>query len=68
MKEKGNSVVSGVCPLSELRCPNGREAASECSMKVNNSFDPILSFSDLCILECAKEQAEKMRNRAVKDC
>ncbi len=68
MEERENFVVDGICPLSELPCPNGKKAASECRLQVYSGFDPIASFSDLCTLECAKEQAEKKRNQTAANC
>jgi hypothetical protein len=65
MKEE-LAIEEGMCPLLELPCPQGETAAFHCRLRVNGNFDPLARFSDLCILECAKEQAAKMRDRTIK--
>ncbi|NIT70658.1 hypothetical protein GWO43_07135 [candidate division KSB1 bacterium] len=60
--------VEGLCPLLELPCPSGEQSAWQCWVRVHGNFDPVSSFDDWCILECARERAEKLRNRSTKFC
>jgi hypothetical protein len=57
----GNDDLDELCPLLELPCPQGKDNALECRRQVDWRFDPLANFGHLCILECAKERAERMR-------
>ncbi len=63
---EADDFVEGMCPLLELPCPRGEEAALQCCLRVCGNFDPLASFADLCILECARTRAAKMRQTTVK--
>jgi len=56
------------CPLLDLPCPQGEEAALQCRSRVLSNFDPMASFADLCILQCAQEEEAKMRSRTIRFC
>ena len=42
-------------------CPRGKEAADECSVRVNGDFDPMIGFKDLLVMHCALYRAEQAR-------
>jgi hypothetical protein len=65
MKDKSR-IPDGTCPLNEFPCPRGKKAATQCLLQFNDNFDPMSSFADRCMLECARERAEQMRERATK--
>lgn len=56
----------GMCPLLHLPCPQGKGSALQCQLRCQSGFDPVASFSDLCMLECARERAAKMRGATIK--
>lgn len=67
MKSKKNDrSIEGMCPLSEYPCPQGKKSSTQCWLQFSDNFDPMSSFADLCMLECARERAEEMRERAAK--
>ncbi len=65
-EEKKYDFVEGVCPLLDLPCARGEEMSLNCWTRVQGSFDPVSSFGDLCIMECAKQRADKMRGTTIK--
>jgi hypothetical protein len=58
--------MEGICPFLHLPCPRGHEAASECFMRYQGDFDPMLSFRDFSILECATARTARRRGSTVK--
>ncbi|MFQ5604724.1 MAG: hypothetical protein ACE5HS_15750 [bacterium] len=58
--------VEGTCPLLNIDCPKGEEASTKCWLRVKGDFDPLSSFADQSILDCARERAEKMQNATLK--
>lgn len=65
MKDPNRS-SDGMCPLNEFPCPRGKKFSTQCWLQFNDNFDPMSSFADLCMLECARERAEQMRERSAK--
>lgn len=63
-QNSGKSSKDESCPLVDIPCPQGEEAARHCQEKVATNFDPVVSFADYFILDCARELAEK-HNREV---
>ncbi|MFQ5751822.1 MAG: hypothetical protein ACE5HI_07480 [bacterium] len=66
VEEEKDDVMTDMCPLLELPCPRGEEAALQCCLRVQSNFDPLARFGDLCILECAKERAHRIRGATIK--
>ena len=64
--KKKTAVETGDCPLLNLPCPQGENVAEECCLRVFGDFDPVRSFVDLSILECARNRAKKMSEGTVK--
>jgi hypothetical protein len=58
--------IIGTCPLLEIACPRGEEQSVQCWLRVKGDFDPLTSFLDFCILDCARTRAERMRKSTVK--
>ena len=52
----------GYCPVYDIECPAGSEAASACEMRFEADYNPLTNFRDADIEHCAiyrKEQAEQ---------
>lgn len=64
--DKNDKSAECLCPLLDLPCLQGREAALQCRDRVCGNFDPVARFADLFILQCAQERAAKMRDRTIK--
>jgi hypothetical protein len=57
-----------MCPyFTDLTCPQGKDDADACSIRVNGYFDPILDIRDLHVLECARKQAQRKNMKADSD-
>ncbi len=54
------------CPLLEIACPRGEDQSTQCWLRVKGDFDPLASFADQCVLDCARARAENMRSATVK--
>ena len=50
-----------LCPVLELECPRGGESAAECHQRFEGDFNPMHSWRDLAILQCAAERQEQFR-------
>ena len=53
-----------MCPLfPDQPCPQGKQAADECKVRVNGDYDPVTDFKDLLVMHCAlhkeNENSEK---------
>lgn len=59
--EKSNS-REGYCPVYDIECPSGSEAAASCENRFSGDYNPLTSFRDADIEHCAlfrKEQADQ---------
>lgn len=65
-KTKTVDAIEGICPLLEIPCPRGEEVSLDCWLRFKSNFDPLSSFGDLGILECARARAERMRDATIK--
>ena len=51
-----------MCPLfPEQPCPQGKEAADACAVRVNGDYDPITDFKDLLVMHCAIHKSNQSR-------
>lgn len=51
----------GFCPVYDIECPSGPEAASDCDHRFTADYNPLTSFRDADIQHCAiyrREQGE----------
>ena len=51
----------GYCPVYDIECPSGDEAAEQCEQRFAGDYNPLTSFRDAEIEHCAiyrKEQAD----------
>ncbi len=52
----------GYCPVYDIECPSGSEAAQSCENRFSGDYNPLTSFRDADIEHCAiyrKEQEEQ---------
>ncbi len=57
----------GYCPVYDIECPSGTEAAASCENRFSADYNPLTSFRDSDIQHCAiyrKEQAEQASSEA----
>jgi hypothetical protein len=63
MDTDGRSQIrKGFCPVYDIECPSGIEAAESCENRFHNDYNPLTSFRDADIEYCAlyrQEQQEK---------
>ena len=55
---------AGFCPVYDIECPSGDEAAASCEKRFQGDYNPLTSFRDADIEHCAlfrKGQAEEKR-------
>lgn len=51
-----------LCPVfKDQPCPQGKEAADACTVRVSGNYDPMNDFKDLLLLHCALYRAEQDR-------
>ncbi len=56
----------GWCPLVELPCPQGVEVAETCALRTDHNFDPVTSYIDFAIMECARFHFSTPRTSFIK--
>lgn len=52
----------GYCPVYDIECPSGTEAAAACDFRFSSDYNPLTNFRDADIEHCAifrKEQQEQ---------
>ena len=58
---------SGYCPVYDIECPSGVEAAEACDARFKADYNPLLSYRDADIEHCAiyrkQQQENKQSNR-----
>lgn len=56
----------GYCPVYNIECPTGPEAANECENRFKSDYNPLTSFRDSEIEHCAiyrmEQKAELEKN------
>ncbi len=58
------------CPVYDIECPAGSEAATSCEARFEGDYNPLTSFRDADIEHCAiyrKEQDEAQNSEASKN-
>ena len=57
----------GYCPVYDLVCPSGTEAAASCENRFSGDYNPLTSFRDADIEHCAlyrQEQQEQVDQKS----
>jgi len=52
---------SGWCPVYDIPCPQGEDAAASCEQRFQSDYNPLTTYRDADIEHCAlyrREQAE----------
>lgn len=65
-EDQKNDSTGDTCPLLDIPCPRGQQAAVECCLRYQGEFDPMVSFRDFSLLNCATARATRMRTATVK--
>ncbi len=58
--DKNSKKRDDYCPVYDIECPSGSEAADSCKMRFETDYNPLTNFRDADIEHCAiyrKEQA-----------
>jgi len=61
-KNQTSARRDGFCPVYDIECPAGIEAANSCEMRFEGDYNPLTTFRDADIEHCAiyrKEQQEQ---------
>lgn len=49
-----------MCPLfPEQVCPQGKDAADACAVRVNGDYNPVTDFKDLLVMHCAIQKSNQ---------
>ena len=55
--DKKNVVM---CPLfPDVPCPQGKDAADQCQVRLENDYDPVRGFKDYLFMDCAIKRAHE---------
>lgn len=57
----------GYCPVYDIECPAGSEAAASCEMRFREDYNPLTSFRDADIEHCAIYRKEQQENKSSRD-
>lgn len=49
----------GFCPVYDMECPSGAEAVSDCEKRFKSDYNPLTSFRDADIENCALYRLEQ---------
>ncbi len=49
----------GFCPVYDIECPSGSEAAADCENRFKSDYNPLTSFRDSEIEHCAIYRMEQ---------
>ena len=58
-KEKPKSRDHGWCPVYDLACPRGADAAQNCDDRFRADYNPLTSYRDADISHCALYRREQ---------
>jgi len=59
MTNKQSDQRKGYCPVYDMECPSGPEAAAECENRFKSDYNPLTSFRDSDIEHCAIYRMEQ---------
>jgi len=68
--ENSHHSRKGHCPVYDIECPSGSEAAESCEMRFQGDYNPLTSFRDAEIEHCAiyrKDQADQNQDKDLRD-
>ena len=57
----------GYCPVYDIECPAGSEAAASCDMRFKDDYNPLTRFRDADIEHCAIYRKEQLEQNETKD-
>ena len=53
-----------MCPLfDDVVCPQGKDAADACQVRVNGDYDPMNDFNDYVFMNCAIRRAREQNTK-----
>ena len=64
-KKVDSNMRKGFCPVYDVECPSGAEAAESCENRFSSDYNPLTNLRDADIEHCAlyrKEQQESDRH------
>ncbi len=70
MTSNDSNQRKGFCPVYDIECPSGPEAASDCENRFKSDYNPLTSFRDSEIEHCAiyrMEQKAALEDESVED-
>jgi len=55
------------CPFfPDMHCPQGRDKAEQCQVRMQSDFDPVADFKDYQVMECAIFRSKNMQDNKQK--
>ncbi|MCF7807620.1 MAG: hypothetical protein K9M49_08540 [Candidatus Marinimicrobia bacterium] len=57
----------GYCPVYDMACPSGPEAAESCENRFTSEYNPLTNFRDAEIEHCALYRREQLEHEASQD-
>lgn len=57
----------GYCPVYDIACPSGPEAAESCDSRFDTDYNPLTNFRDADIENCALYRKEQRENEVSSD-
>jgi hypothetical protein len=65
--ESKSNTRRGYCPVYDIECPSGDQAAEECEQRFRGDYNPLTSFRDAEIEHCAIYRKEQSENQTQTD-
>ena len=59
MTSNESNARKGFCPVYDIECPSGPEAANDCENRFKSDYNPLTSFRDSEIEHCAIYRMEQ---------
>ena len=59
MTDKNSDPRKGFCPVYDIECPSGLEASAQCENRFKADYNPLTSFRDSEIENCAIYRMEQ---------
>ncbi|MCF7823997.1 MAG: hypothetical protein K9N35_07455 [Candidatus Marinimicrobia bacterium] len=57
---KTEKMREGYCPVYDIKCPEGLDAAESCNDRMGTDYNPITNFRDADIEHCAIYRQEQL--------
>ena len=59
-QNKDSETRQGYCPVYDIECPAGSDAAASCDLRFEADYNPLTSFRDADIEHCAIYRSQQL--------